>query len=699
MKCGILTIALPFFMICAALAQTPPKENRAPKELIEFLFPVRDDDVEHESIYEVLLQLYLNPININRADAELLQSTYLLSPEQITNFLAYRERFGPLISLYELQAIPGFDMVSIHRIVPFLTVGQQKQSGKSFWNRLKDEEQSYLIFRTRRVWERRRGYTPADTSATGRISSRYLGDPNELYLRFRASHTRDFSLGFTLDKDPGEKFTWDPKTARYGFNFFSFHITRYNMGSWKTVSLGDYAVSFGQGLVFGAGYSLGKGAETVTTIRRSGVGIIPYTAAMEYGYFRGAAATYQSGKWQGTLITSHAPRDGRGQAILDSLGIEDVIISSFNQSGLHRTPGELSTKNQFREMSLGTNLQYTEAAGRFQMGVNALYTRFNQAWIRDPRPYNQFELAGQKNAVGSLYLNYNWKNFFVFGESAISKSGGTGTVFGLVSSLGRQVDFSMLWRNYDRNFHSLYANGFSEGTRSINERGIYTGIQLKPFGKWKINGYYDFFRFPWLKYRLYSPSKGYEWLSRISYQPSRSLLAYFQIREEQKERNLPDAGEPFLPYRIGIIKKLNGMVNLEYQLSNSFFLRSRILFSKVDHNSKTSDGFMILQDVQYKSGAFRLTGRYALFQTEDYDTRLYAFENNVLWTFSIPSFFGQGVRYYVLSQYGINRQLTVYFRFARTSYTDRETIGSGLQTIDGPHQTETSVLLRYMLNR
>lgn len=108
-----------------------------------------------------------------------------------------------------------------------------------------------------------------------------------------------------------------------------------------------------------------------------------------------------------------------------------------------------------------------------------------------------------------------------------------------------------------------------------------------------------------------------------------------------------------------------------------------------------TQGLMILQDVQYGQNKWRLTGRIALFDAETFDNRLFAFENNVLWTFSIPSFSGQGMRYYVLGQYQFTSKLTAYFRFSRTSYTDREVISSGLQTIEGPNQTDTALMIRY----
>jgi len=697
-KIAIVTVLSMYY--AEAKAQAPPKIPIDQEKLIERLFPVQDEDIDYEAIYEVLFQLYSNPIDINKADSEILQASYLLSPVQISNLIRYRSEFGDFISLYELQAIPGFDSNTIDQIIPFLTLGNES-SGKtqSFWKRVKMEEQAYFLIRHRRVWETRSGFTPPDTSSTGRISSRYLGDPNDLYLRFRIQHARDFSLGLTLDKDAGEQFTWDRKSARYGFNFLSFHFTRYNMGRWKAVSLGDFQLSFGQGLVFGAGYSLGKGAETVPTIRRSSVGITPYTAALEFGFFRGVGATYRFKNWQSTVLASSASRDGRIGEALDTLENTAEFISSFNQSGLHRTSSELATKNQFKELNFGTNLQYSNSNGKFHSGVNFLSTKFDQPWQRSLTPYNQFEFRGETNSIGSFYASYNWRNFFLFGESATSQSGGNGTVLGFISSLSKQVDFSFLWRKYDRNFHSFYGNAFAEGTRPINERGIYLGIQIKPTLKWKINSYFDFFRFPWLRYRIYAPSSGYEWLTRITYQPSRNLTVFFQIRKEQKERNLPDSGEPALNYQIQTIQKTNGLLSLEYQITKDLFIRSRILFSQVDFDDKVTSGFMILQDIQYSFGAFRLTGRMALFDAEEYENRLYTFENNVLWTFSVPAYFGQGMRYYLVGQYQFNSQLTGYLRFARTNYTDREEISSGLQKISKPHQTESTFLIRYLLHR
>lgn len=691
------TVSFLMLVSLPVLCQTGTKPTIDLESFIERLFPVQEEDLDYESLYEVLFQLYQNPIDLNKADVEILQSSFLLSTIQIGNFLKYRSTYGPLLSLYELQAIPEFDLNTIEMLLPFVTLGISETRSKPFLQRLREEENTYVLFRHRRTWETRRGFTPPDTSRSGVLSSRYLGDPNDLYLRFRTQQARDFSLGFTLEKDAGEQFVWDRRSGRYGFNFLSFHFTRYTVGRWKTISLGDFQASFGQGLVFGAGYALGKGAETVPTVRKSSFGILPYTAALEFGFFRGVGLTRQFGRWESTLILSSAPRDGRISARLDTLENAVETISSLSQTGFHRTISELSTKNTIREANLGGNIQYKHPSGRWMGGANLLHTQFSQPWMRSPQIYNQFEFAGQSNQAGSLYLNYNWKNFFFFGESALSKSKGSGTVLGLVSSLSKTVDLSFLWRNYDRNFHSFYSSGFAESTRPINETGIYLGIQLKPSKYWKINAYYDQFTFPWLKFRVYAPSEGFEWLVRVNYQPRKNLTAFAQIRQENKERNLPNSGEQSLPYRLAPINKLNGMLSLESQLTKQLFIRSRILWSQVEIQQVKTQGLMLLQDVQYGKNNWRITGRIALFDAETYDNRLYAFENNVLWTFALPAFTGRGIRNYLLAQYQFGEKLTAYFRFARTTYTDREEISSGLQTIEGPRQTDTALMIRYFL--
>ncbi|MFZ9188403.1 MAG: ComEA family DNA-binding protein, partial [Algoriphagus sp.] len=624
------------------------------QQLLERLFPVQEEEVDYEALYELLTELYQNPLDINRVSSEELAGTYLLSLPQIQAFLDHRSQSGEFLSLYELQTLPYWDSATLDIILPFLTLETEKSSPKSFLDRLKSEENSYLLFRLRRTLELRKGY---QNDPTANPSSRYLGDQNDLFLRFRIQHAKDFSLGFLLEKDAGEALEWDPKTSRYGFNFASFHHTRYNLGKWKTLSLGDFQASFGQGLVFGAGFSLGKGAETVPTVRRSTLGILPYTGSLETGFFRGIGITRQLGSWQSTLLFSSLGKDGRLATQTDAIGNSSQELTSISQTGLHRSQSELSTKNQLRETNLGTNIQFQSRSGKWSTGINALHTQLSIPWVRTPNRYNQFEFSGRSNSVGSAYFNVSWKNFSFFGESARSSSRGQGSVVGFVSSLTKTVDFSLLWRRYDRHFHSFYATAFAEGTRPINEQGTYLGLQIKPSSKVKLNAYLDFFRFPWLKFRVYAPSEGQEWLARLSYQPQKSLHASIQMKQELKMRNSATEEATGPTFRLDPILKNQIQANLELGISPEFFFQSRILWNQVNVDQSKTQGWMLLQDISFKGEKWKLTARMALFDTETFDNRLYAYEHNALGAFAIPSFSGKGSRQYLLVQYRIHPKL------------------------------------------
>ena len=267
--------------------QDYPRMDYSLEKLADDIFPIQDLDLNYEELYENLAQLLTNPIDLNRASAEELRSILVLRESQVVEFIRYRQEHGSLLSIYELQAIPGFDLDLIYKIIPFTFIRDPKESfGKNIVRRIVEEKNNYLIFRYERTLEDKKGYLPETDSA-----SHYAGSPNKLYSRFRINHTGDFSIGFTVEKDPGENFSWNPQQKKYGFDYNSVHAQVLNKGRIKNLIVGDFQAQFGQGLLLGGGFGMGKGAEAITTIRRSNLGFIPYTSLNEFGYFRGAAIT------------------------------------------------------------------------------------------------------------------------------------------------------------------------------------------------------------------------------------------------------------------------------------------------------------------------------------------------------------------------------------------------------------------------
>jgi hypothetical protein len=655
------------------------------EKLADEIFPVQDLDLNYEELYENLAQILANPIDLNRATPEELRSLFILNEKQLYEFIRYREEQGPFLTVYELQAIPEFTQELINRLVPFVTVVDPSvQLNKSLINRILHEENNYLIYRHERTLEEKQGYRTNTDSAM-----RYAGSPDKIYTRFRVMHTADFSLGFTVEKDAGESFNFKPSKNQFGADYISFHAQALNKGRIKNLILGDYQAQFGQGLLLGGGFGMGKGSESITTIRRSNLGFIPYASLNEFGFFRGAAVTTSITK--NILLSSFASnlkRDGNtNQQIQDDLS----SLSSFSTTGFHRTPNENLNRKNINEMNYGGVLNYKTKA--FDAGVIFHRTDLSLPLYRSPTLYNQFSFQGDHNTNAGVFLNYTANNFTFFSEGAKTIGHGNAFVVGALSSLSTQFDLSLLYRKFDKDFYSFYSNAVSESVLPQNESGMYWGWKYTISKKYSFSGYTDLFKFPWLRYRGYAPSTGSEWMLRFNYQPSKTVSLFLQVREESKIRNT--STETNL-YQAENGTKRNYWINCDYQSGNLSF-KTRAQFSTYMLNHRQTSGFALIQDVNLDLNKFSFSTRYALFDCEDYDNRQYVYERDVWLAYSFPAYNGKGIRNYVMIQYKLTSKIDIWLRWAHTRYTDRDSIGSGGETIDGDTKNDLKFQARIKL--
>ncbi|WP_448520651.1 ComEA family DNA-binding protein [Rhodoflexus sp.] len=702
-----LLAALLFILSLTAWAQQKRFQSEVDlDQFIQLLFAVQDEDINYEDAYESLYLLYTSPLNLNRANYEKLADLYVLSQFQINKFLEYRKQNGDLLSIYELQAIEGFDLETIYKILPFVTVEETTFAAdtRSLWERILSEENRYFIYRHSRILEEQRGFrplAPGDTLRSGLPQTRYLGSPDKIYMRFRVSHLRDFSIGFTAEKDAGEQLAWNPARRQFGMDFWSAHAAIYNRERFKALILGDYLIQAGQGMLLAAGFTIGKGAETVATIRRSNTGIRPYTSVLESGFFRGAAATIGFGKVDVTPFISFARRSANvnftaADTLSDIDIISDAFVNSIVPTGFHRTERELNNKNAISEVTSGVTATYRSSNGNLEAGATVMMTNFSVPIRPIDRIYNRFEFSGRQNHNVGGFFSYNYRNFNFFGEAARSASGGVGALAGFVSSLSAKVDMSMLYRRYDRNFHSLYGQSFSEGTRPINESGIYWGIKIRPTLRWTIAAYYDIFRFPWLRFVVDAPSTGNEWLARVTYQPNRKVVLYAQFRQEVKGRNLRD-NTTIMDVVVPSTRR-NFQLNADFKAEKIVTTRSRIQWSSFQQQGGAmTQGVAIVQDLVLDFQLVKISSRFALFDTDDFENRQFIFEKDVLYSFSIPAYNGRGFRNYYMAQFNIGRKTDLWLRYAFTELRNQNTFGSGLDRIDGNRRSEFKVQLRRVL--
>lgn len=685
----ILTLAclFPFFLI--AQVDTLEQPERATQLIEDYLLNTEGDgDFDFNTLLEDLEFYREHPLNLNEADEAELHNLRLLSDIQIIDLISYRKEAGDLIALYELQAIPSFDLNTIRAILPYVAVDGGLDDYQLSIPRMMVEGSNELYIRWFRIAEQQRGYLDD-------FGRRYLGSPDQLYVRFRHSYSNKLSFGFTAEKDRGEEFFTG--SNKQGFDYYSAHLFLQNYNKHiKAVALGDYNVSFGQGLILYSGFGYGK-SSLVMNVKRTTPTLRRYSSVNEAQFFRGGAFTLAFGDHlEVTALASFRKRDANileaDTSELDDIPLE---VSSLGISGLHRTENEIEDENAIDQQSFGGQIKWKGERGH--IAFNSLYEKLGATLSQyRPQPYNQFYINSDYTFNSSIDYSFIYQNYNFFGETAISHTGAIATVNGLLMGLDRNVDLAILFRHYPRDYQALNANPFGEIRGGNNETGLYIGIELRPFPKWKFSAFFDAWRHPWLRFDVDSPSRGHEYRARLTYNLKRNLNVYAEVRNETKEIGVLkiDGNNSFTVPR----ERFQFRFHISKKVSKVLELRSRMDIGFTDNEiNDRQEGISIYQDILYRPLSFPLsvTARFAIYDTDGYQTRFYSYENNLLYTFSIPAYYNRGTRAYINIRYHGIRNLMIEGRVAQTYWANQDRVGSFFDQIDGQVRTELGAQLRY----
>lgn len=680
-------------LLCVAeykvMAQSDNSTEYDIKQTIENTTSQTDNsDFDYNTVLEQLKQYAKNPINLNRTDAIQLADLGILTQIQIDNILSYIDKYGQLISIYELQSIPTIDLLSIKKILPFVQVNSSIEDVHVKAKELIFKGDYQLFLKYQQVLERAKGYISPEH---GGSSKGYLGSPFKFYTRFRYNYGSKLSYGFTLEKDAGEQFF--KGTQKYGFDYYSAHLFIKDVSIFKAIALGDYSVNMGQGLIMWTGFGFGK-SPIVMNVKKQSRLINPYTSVSEFNFLRGAAFTI--GIKKNITISGFASykKVDANVTNYDSLQNQIFEISALQQSGYHRTAAEFADKGSIKQFVAGGSIAYSKR--KYHIGLNAVYTRLGAPLISSANIYNQFNFRG--NSLVNVSLDYHLiiKNFHFFGEEALSQNGGLAFVNGVLIGLGTTVEMSVVHRYYARNYQTLFAQPFAESSTPQNEHGLYLGISIKPTRYLKIDGFFDWYKFPWLRYLVDRPSSGYDGFVQLNYIPSKKVLMYARYRHGVKEVNLSNN----LGYFNELVKRKqdNLRFNVDAKVTDAISLSTRVEFSFYKMaNLPVEKGFLIYQDVSYKALSFpvEFSTRFALFQTSGFNTRIYAYEDDVLYSFSIPAYQDRGMRYYFNVRWTIYKGIDLWLRFSQTYINNRKTIGTGLDELPKGTKSELKAQIRF----
>ncbi len=658
--------------------------------IIEHLEKMSENTGEEYSDYSELLESYWsiseNPININSDDIDQLAELKFVSIFQLENIKNYKKNYGDIQFIEELYEIEGLDSLSIEMIRPIICFENEKEHDKIKLNNLLKYGKSKILLEVNQSLNKKKGYIDIEDSLLyENPNSVYLGSPQKIYLRYNYSYKDRIEAGFVLEKDPGEylfKNTLNDSILQLlgdksysGFDFFSFHIYITKFWFLKTLAIGDYKVSFGQGLTMGSGMAF---VANGSSLLRRNKKIIASKSANEAYYLRGIASTFEYKNFELSIFYSNKKTDGNVTEY-DTINETPLKISSLQQSGLHRTYNEILDKKVVRQQLCGLNLSYKTS--NFQIGYTLHKTYLNAELKPLESIYNSFYFKGKELTNQGFDFYYILKKTLLYGEIAMSSNKGMAGLIGTTIQPTGYIEFTILYRNYAKDYQCLYSNAFASGSNTRNEKGWYFSSALSLAANWKFITSVDFHKSDWFKNTAYSPSLAHEFDSQLNYQPDKNTMLFIEYRNKSKMKNCTNNNI----FQKHLIEDKSNMLRFHatYNLSNDITLKNRVEYHFNHEEDIKNNSYLIYQDIIFnpKEKPYNIALRYELFNAEK--GSVYAYENDVLYAFAVGGLSGKGIRTYIVGKVKLYDAIQISGKIGFTIYDDKNIIGSGLEAIDG----------------
>ena len=637
----------------------------------EYYYSMIADEEETEAddadnAYDLLEQLAANKININNASRDDFDRLFFLTRQQIEDVEEYVDRYGPVRSMAELEMVKSLDLTRCRLLACLMYCGE-RPTKKTFppidtlLRRGKNELAAALKVP---LYER-------EGDKNG-----YLGPRYKHWLRYKFSYGRTLEAGLTASQDAGEPFF--AGRNKWGYDYYSLYFALRNVGRLKTVVAGRYRARMGLGLVMNTDYSFGK-TSTLGSLTRTATSLRPHSSRSEANYLQGAAATVALGrKVDVTAFVSHRLTDA-------TLNADSTTVRTIVGTGLHRTTSEMERRHNTRQTAAGAALGLN--FGALKASLQGVFATYNRSLQPDSNSvYRRFYPRGRTFANLSLAYSYTHARFSFAGETAIDDGGALATLHALSAEPWQQLTFMLVHRFYSYRYHSIFASAFSDGGRVSNEHGAYLGINWRASGHLSLAAYTDYSRAAWPRYMISLPSHSWDnQLQATLAYPTFSFTARYRLRLRQRDNADHTA----------LLARREQRLRLSATTTHGIWYATTTLQGTIYTCQTTSRGWMIGQSGGVKAGVLSIDANAAYFNTDSYDSRLYAYERGLLYNFSIPMLSGEGIRYAIRLRADINRSLMLMAKCGVSNYFDRTSIGTGLQLIAHSSQTDVEMQLRW----
>lgn len=625
------------------------------QQYLEELGEVEDFEATSWEEYEEVLEDYADhPININVATREELGRLPFLTSQQIEDIQAYIYRYGEMKSMGELAMISSLSWYQRQLLGYFVYVGETKKPTFPSAQRILQYGKHELVGMLKVPFYERKGDVDG-----------YLGYPYKHWWRYQFHYGDFVKLGFLGSQDAGEPFFGGKN--HLGYDFYSFYFQLRKMGMLKNLTLGRYRMHWGMGLVLNNDFSMGKLA-SLSTLGRSSNAIRVYSSRYAANYLQGAAATLTVAKGLDvSAFVSYRSIDAT---------VKDGGITTIVTSGLHRTVSEIEKQGVAHTFLVGGNASYRSEG--FHVGTTGFYNTYSLPLEPNKKPlYRRYAPEGDRFWNASIdygYISHRWN---IAGETATGSCGAWATVNTVSYLFSDSFSLMGLYRFYSYRYYSLYGNSFKEGSDVQDENGMYVGANWMPMPKLAVTLYADVAYFAWPKYGTSGSTSSVDYLVSGVWSATSCLSMGARYRYKHKQ---------------GLSH--HARLYLDYDEGRVWSSRSQCDFS-CSESSAVSKGWMLCQRVGCKLSWLRLNASAACFHTDDYQSRVYAYEPGLLYTYSFNSFYGRGMRYALSARLEGGSHLICIGKLGLTHYFDRDHISSDLQEIQGCNQADLELQVKY----
>lgn len=637
------------FLFCQNAGEIKVKEG----EGLELLFIQIAEEYERTGeenpayLAEILEELTENPVRINSASVARLEAIPLFSPFMAVSVRDYIRDFGEILSLYELAAVPGFDLriaILLSRILDFSP--GSANSGKSFFKSISDGRSQFLT-RGSAYLEMQKGYTTVTAGEWQKNSDcRYLYPPGRLYAQYKYTVPERFKFALTTERDGGEQIG--------DYIGASFQLD--NAGVFKTIVAGDFTARFGQGLVFWNSGSLFTSPAGLS-FAKTGTGLSAYTSTDENTSFRGAGVSLGKGRAVLSIFLSSRERDAR---------ISDGGYTSLLNTGLHNTTTTLARRRSLGITVAGGNLNLS--GEHLRGGVSFSFYKYSHPYTgRDSLLLNRQARFGNSGAnFGADILLMKGRTRY-FSEVATDLAGSMAALGGFTFSSPSGFNLSGLIRIYSGEYISPYGGAVSYSGKMRGEHGanISAAYQTSSGNNYTL----------WCEwiYEKHTPRWGAEALFRWR------EFSSLSIKATSREGGI----------------SVRAHVNIRKSARLSLIARGEAVVATTEGDPPGAGWLLYAESlVRSKKGRADCSARIGYFNTPQWNLRIYTYERDVLYGYSVPVFYGRGVRWYLNIHAELFRGVDLWLKFSRLKYLDREKAGEGLDQMPGPSSTEIKAELR-----